>query len=125
MPRGEMLEPLLTSEILLALIENGRQGEAAAAADTSFDPLPVVKIFTPDADATWLLSEADPSAPDRVFGLCDLGLGEPELGWSSMKEIATVRGRLRLVVERDRHFRPTKTIGAYAKDAATARRIVT
>ena len=39
-----------------------------------------MKLFTPDANATWLLTELDPVEPDRAFGLCDLGLGYPELG---------------------------------------------
>jgi hypothetical protein len=38
---------------------------------------PVVKLFTPDAGTTWLLTEIDPDDPDRAFGLCDLGSGFP------------------------------------------------
>ncbi len=49
------------------------------------DHFPVVKLFTPDAAATWLISEADPDDPDRLFGLCDLGLGYPELGYALLK----------------------------------------
>jgi hypothetical protein len=30
-----------------------------------------VKLFTPDAGATWLLTEIDPHDQDRGFGLCD------------------------------------------------------
>ena len=125
MPREMPLEGLLTAEIMLKLLANGRQGAAAAAADRDFDPLPVVKIFTPDANATWLLTEIDPTDPDRMFGLCDLGLGCPELGWCSLREIASVRGAMGLVVERDRHFCATKSLQAYADDADLAGRIVT
>jgi hypothetical protein len=39
---------------------------------------PCRKLFTPDANATWLLTEIDPEEPDRAFGLCDLGLGSPD-----------------------------------------------
>ncbi len=35
-----------------------------------FDPQPLVKLFTPDAGATWLLTEIDPDAPSMAFGLC-------------------------------------------------------
>ena len=52
-----------------------------------------------------------------AFGLCDLGLGETELGYVSMAELASVRGKLRLPIERDLHFEADKTISAYA-DAA-------
>jgi hypothetical protein len=44
---------------------------------------PVVKIFTPDGNATRLLTELDPIGEHLAFGLCDLGLGEPELGYVS------------------------------------------
>lgn len=79
--------------------------------------LPVVKLFTPDAGATWLLIDIDPDDPDIAFGLCDLGLGCPELGNVSLTELASVGGRLGLPVERDLHFTPAKTISAYAEEA--------
>jgi hypothetical protein len=38
------------------------------------DLAPVIKLLTPDANATWLLTEVYPGEPDRAFGLCYLGL---------------------------------------------------
>lgn len=115
---------LLTAGQLFALIANNVKSEAAEVrGGPEFDPVPVVKLFTPDANATWLLTEVDSEEHDRAFGLCDLGLGHPEFGWCSLGEIARVRGSLRLPVERDRHFKPTKTISAYADDARQAGRI--
>lgn len=73
----------------------------------------------------WLLSELYPDDPDVAFGLCDLGLGFPELGDVRISEIEAVRGRLRLPVERDRYFTATKTLGEYPKDAYAAQRITT
>jgi hypothetical protein len=35
------------------------------------DPKPVVKLFTPDANCTWLFTEYDPREK-TFFGLCDL-----------------------------------------------------
>lgn len=87
------------------------------------DPMPVVKFFTPDANATWLISEMDPENEDMLFGLCDLGLGSPELGWVSLSEIQSVRGRFGLPVERDLHWRPTMTLELYAKLAIKLGRI--
>ena len=78
----------------------------------------------PDAGATWLLTEIDPDDHDHAFGLCDLGLGMPEIGWVSLSELATVRGRLGLPVERDLHFRAEKRLSAYARDARLAGRVV-
>lgn len=125
MPKEINLQRLLPAEIVAKLVANGKQGAAAAAAGRHFDPLPAVKIFTPDANATWLLTEIDPTDPDRLFGLCDLGLGGPELGWCSLREIASLRGPLGLVVERDRYFCAKKSLQAYADDAHLAGRIAT
>lgn len=55
--------------------------------------------------------------------MCDLGLGYPELGWVSLEDITTVRGRLGLAVERDLHFRADKRLSAYAREARLAGRI--
>ncbi len=81
------------------------------------DFLPVVKLFTPDAGCTWLLSEIDPDDEDIAFGLCDLGMGFPELGTVSLSELASVRGPLGLPTERDLHFVPEKTLSSYADEA--------
>lgn len=88
------------------------------------DFVPVVKVFAPDGAATWLLTEIDPDNTDMVFGLCDLGLGYPELGYVSLDELGAVRGRFGLSVEVDRHFRPDRSISAYAAAAREAGRIV-
>ena len=66
----------------------------------------------------------DPDDHDHAFGLCDLGLGFPELGWVSLAEIETVRGRLGLPVERDLHFAPQKSLSVFARDARLSGRIV-
>ena len=111
---------LITDEQRAQLLANGRQ----SLEQDNFDPAPVVKLFTPDAGATWLLTEIDPDDHDHAFGLCDLGLGYPELGWVSLAEIATVRGRLGLPIERDLHFAVQKRLSAYAREARLAGRIV-
>ncbi|MEZ5819249.1 MAG: DUF2958 domain-containing protein [Xanthobacteraceae bacterium] len=94
-----------------------------ALADDRDGP-PIVKLFTPDGAATWLISEADPDDADRLFGLCDLGLGFPELGYVSLAELSSVRGRLGLPVERDRHFVADKPLSVYAEEARKQGRIV-
>lgn len=77
----------------------------------------MVKLFTPDAGATWLLTEIDPDEYDRAFSLCDLGLGTPELGYVSLRELAALRGPMGLHVERDLYFTPAKSLSAYAEEA--------
>ena len=112
---------LITETQHAQLLTNGRQ----SLDNDDFDPPPVVRLFTPDAGATWLLTEIDPDDHDRAFGLCDLGHGFPELGYVSLAELQSVRGRLGLPVERDLHFIATKPISAYAHEARLAERIVT
>jgi hypothetical protein len=53
------------------LLANG----AARAAGRAIDPLPVVRLFTPDAHVTWLLAALDPADGDTAYGLIDLGSG--------------------------------------------------
>ena len=107
---------LLTVEDRVRLLVNALAGER--------DHFPVVKLFTPDARATWLITECDPDEPDRLFGLCDLGLAHPELGWVSLAEIKGIGGRFGLPVERDLHFTADKPISAYAAEARVKGHIV-
>lgn len=117
-PRTETLIP---DDLRDRLIENGRTAEER----DNFDPFPVVKLFTPDAAATWLITEAYAEDEDlRLFGLMDLGLGSPELGYAMLSEIEDVRGGLGLPVERDLHFRANYRLSLYAKLAHHAGRIV-
>ena len=87
------------------------------------DAKPALKLFCPWGAATWLISEMDPEEPDQLFGLCDLGIGYPELGYVSLKEITDLRGPFNLMVERDLHFIPTMTISQYAEEAQEHGRI--
>ena len=109
---------ILTAELRERLLANGalrRQMEDTGGIEPDF--VPVVKLFTPNAGCTWLLTEIDPDDPDIAFGLCDLGMGFAELGTVSLSELASVRGRLNLPVERDLHFAPSRPLSAYADDA--------
>lgn len=118
-PRTEALIP---DDVLARLIDNGRASEE----QDRFDPLPVVKLFTPDASATWLITEAYPEGGDiRLFGLMDPGLGDPALGYAMLSEIEDVRGKLGLPVERDLYFKAEYRLSAHAKIARHAGMIVT
>ena len=112
---------LLTTSIRERLLRNGRIQAALAEEGQEFaDLIPVVKLFTPDAGCTWLLTELDPEEPDIAFGLCDLGLGCPELGTVRISELESVRGALGLPVERDRYFAAMHTLSVYARAAWNA-----
>ena len=115
---------LLTDTIRQQLLRNGQLRRTLAQdGKTGLDFIPVVKLFTPDAGCTWLLTELDPDAPDIAFGLCDLSMGFPELGSVRISEIAAVRGVLGLPVERDLHFAATHTLSVYARAARNAEAI--
>jgi hypothetical protein len=111
---------LFTQSQRRELIANGER----SAAGERIDPRPIVKLFTPDAGATWLLTELDPGESDRAFGLCDLGLGCPELGYVSITGLASVRGRLGLPIERDLYFTASRPLSEYAAEAHRRGRIV-
>lgn len=108
---------LLTQDLRDQLLANGRQQLPLRGTRNEIDFVPVVKLFTPDAGATWLLTEIDPEDPDIAFGLCDLGLGCPEIGSVRLSELSALRGRLGLPVERDQYFRADKPLSAYASEA--------
>lgn len=111
-----MARPAFISEAdYKQLLANGHR----TAGGDSIDPPPVVKLFTPDANATWLLTEIDPDDEDLAFGLCDLGQDTPELGCVRLSELASVRGRLGLPVEKDMQFTADKPLSAY-RGAKTA-----
>jgi hypothetical protein len=115
---------LITKAQTEQLLANGLAQRAAIdRQDQALDFKPVVKLFTPDAQCTWLITELDTDG--LLFGLCDLGLGCPELGYVSLTELSSVRGKLGLPVERDLHFDADKALSAYADEARARGHIIT
>ena len=116
---------IITESIRQQLVENfNTNRERQERGQPELDHQPVVKLFTPDGGCTWLLSELDPET-DVAFGLCDLCLGYPEIGYVSVDELRRLRGGLGLPVERDLHFEAKMTLMEYAMEAVKAERIVT
>ncbi len=116
---------LFTDEQENRLKSNGwKNAERIVKDGDTIDFEPVVKLFCPWGGATWLLTEIDPGDPEIAFGLCDLGMGSPEIGSVSLAEIASVRGPAGLRIERDLYFRADKTLEAYADEARRAGRIM-
>tara|TARA_R110000823_G_scaffold25855_1_gene76014 strand:- start:1848 stop:2168 length:321 start_codon:yes stop_codon:yes gene_type:complete len=77
---------------------------------------PYLKLFNPCGAATWLLSEYD-SKQRMFFGLCDLGIGSPELGYVSLDELLQIRLPMGLKIERDMSWEPEHTLIEYARKA--------
>jgi hypothetical protein len=111
---------LLTRAIQTKLLKNGQ----AQLDGNEADRKPVLKLFTPWGAATWLLTELDPRDNDTLFGLCDLGHGEPELGYVSLTELASLRGPFGLKIERDMYFEADKPLSQYADEARANSRIM-
>ena len=123
-PEDYVAQKFMTDEIKAKLLENGKASASAIGRDGNTpDHVPVVKYFTPDGACTWLLTELDPEDPDIAFGLCDLGMGFPELGTVRISELQSVRGKMGLPVERDTGFKADKPLSAYAEAANKAQSI--
>ena len=93
-------------------------GASRMKAPGSFDPLPVVKLFMNPA-CTWLLVSLDPRDEDIAYGLCDLGVGCPEVGSVRLSELEglhahSTRGYR---VERDKFFVPRQSMMKCAEQA--------
>ena len=74
----------------------------------AYDQIPVfMKLFTPRAGGTWFITEGE-SVHDGddilCFGLCDLGMGFPELGYVSLKELMDLNMNT-TPVEVDKHYK--------------------
>lgn len=96
---------------------------AHGSAQTEGDPVPVLKLFNPVGGGTWLITEMAADG-DTLFGLCDLDMGFPELGYVSLAEITAVRLPFGLSIERDLHFEgrvPLSRWAALARRAGSIR----
>ena len=112
---------LLTKAIRDKLIANH---EINANNVNSTDFYPVVKLFSPYSRATWLLTELDPTT-NVAFGLCDLGMGHPELGDVSIDELeGSVTKWGGKFVERDMYWDAEKPLSVYASEARTRGAVV-
>ena len=106
-----MKAPLVNDAQRAALLVNGR----LAAAGEPLDPLPVVRLFTPDAHATWLLTSLDPVDGDTAYGLIDLGISMPELGTVKLSDLASIVGPRQQPVMRDRYFQAMRPLSEYLR----------
>lgn len=99
------------------LIENHNTNqERSEQGLREIDFVPPAKFFTPGGSWTWLLTELNPDT-NVAFGLCDLGMGFPELGYVSLDELTEVRDELGLPIEQDNSFGGTMPISWYAEEA--------
>ena len=106
-----MKAPLVTDTQRAALLVNGR----LAAAGEPLDPLPIVRLFTPDAHAIWLLASLDPADGDTAFGVMDVGIGMPELGHIKLSDLTSIVGPNKQPVMRDLYFQAVHPLSEYLR----------
>ena len=85
---------LLTPDQQAQLLKNGSTEEK------NKDHFPVVRLFAPGTGASWLLTRLHPTLSGLAYGLCDLGLGFPEIGSVALADLIGNE----LSVERDESF---------------------
>lgn len=106
-----LTQTLITADERAQLLTNGE----ARATGQSIDPMPVVRLFTPDAHATWLLGALDPADGDSAWGLIDLGIGMPELGTVKLSDLATIVGPRQRPILRDLYFHASRPLSEYVR----------
>lgn len=95
-----------TDAEIAELTANGRRaldGEAT-------DPVPPALIRAPDGKQRWLITELHPEQRDLAYGLCDLGIGLPEMGEVHLGDLAGPNGAAMMAAERDRSYRPSRDL---------------
>ena len=125
---------LFPDAIVAELLANGEARRADPEGERRPPIRPVVKIF--GGAGTWLIAEMDPDDPDMLFGLCDLGMGFPELGYVLRSELESTRvpltvvtagptaHRVGLPLERDLYWEPRGSLLEYAEASMRAQQIV-
>ncbi len=86
------------------------------------DHFPEVRLFTPNSNSMWLLTELNPKT-NVAFGLIDLGTGSPELGFVSLDELEKLAATSGMEIEVDLHFDTKLTLSEHAEKAKALGRI--
>jgi hypothetical protein len=74
------------------------------ATEDSSNPICYVKLFLPNTNWTWYITEISKENHNICFGYV-IGL-ESELGYFSLKELEALKSSLGVSVERDESFKP-------------------
>ena len=100
---------LVTEELRQELLNNWNSEDQ--------DLKPVLKIFSPIGAGTWMIASMNPNDNDTMYGLCDPGLGSPELGYVPLSELQQMRipfmAGVEMELERDLYFEPQHSLAVY------------
>ena len=108
-----MVRQFLTTKQRAELLENGK----THFANREVDPVPVARLFTPDAHAVWLLAALDPANCDTAWGLIDIGIGMPQLGTVKLSDLTAIVGPHKRPVASDRHFQTSQPMSMHLRRA--------
>lgn len=116
---------MLSDEIKTKLLANGQATITALENGRDVpDHVPVVKLYAKDGRWKWLLTEML-NNEHTLYGLCDLGLGFPEVGYVSMEELTSVRDIAgNCVVQVDEDAQLTEPLSHYHTTARRNGRIM-
>tara|TARA_Y100001970_G_scaffold235739_1_gene294935 strand:- start:3224 stop:3604 length:381 start_codon:yes stop_codon:yes gene_type:complete len=123
---------LMTKEIENKLIKQHKESVSNCEVDWSKKHKPWLKLFCGSFNVTcaWLLSEYNPDT-GIFFGLCDLGLGLPEMGYVSLDELKNFAPPppkkpqiFYPFVKRDKFFVPNSPLWHYYIVAKEEKRII-
>jgi hypothetical protein len=113
-------EPQLSDTLMTFLADEQRDemlaNGAARARGDDIDPYPVLKLYTPDSGASWVLTSLDADG-DTAYGLIDMGAGFTELGVVSLSMLAGIKGPRGVPVAVEPNYKARKTLSAYVADA--------
>ncbi len=75
--------------------------------------MPLVRLYQPGGRYRCLLSRLDPEHTNIAFGLYDLGVGLPEIGYIHLDVITSWRNAMGPTIERDESFKPKRSLFLY------------
>ena len=104
---------LLTDEFRAKLQENGRRQQGVRGTKDEIDFVPVVRLYTPLMNSIWLLTEIDPSDPDRAIGLHVPENGNAELCVVSLNDLHTRFAQQS--VRRDKDFHTDEPLSVFVR----------
>lgn len=114
--------PIISEQMLTELAFQREITLVAIDAEiTTPDHFPVLKVVAPATGGAWLFTEYNPEL-GTLYGLCDPGLGYPEIGPLFLSELEELARSVDLEVEED--FDTNWQLSEYAAEARRVGRLI-
>lgn len=85
--------------------------------ETGKDHFPVVKLFRPNSNDIWLLSELNPNNSLQFWGLSGQGLWSLTVGTTDYRDLISGKNNAKERIVRDHYFSPRYPISVYISAA--------